>query len=326
LNPWELFISKNPEAQQLIIGVSDNFRCRLTLKAFGPILVTGASSGIGRTVTEFLSSRGYTVFAGVRKEADFATLSHLPYVTAIRLDVTDPDDIQKCVARLHSEGNSVYGLVNNAGVSDYRPLIDSSVEQLHRVFNVNLYGIHLVTRALVPFLIESKGRVINMSSVSGFLTPKFVGAYSISKHAVEAYSDTLREELGEFGIRVSMIEPGDFRSNITANILPILKKEELLRKSRYRDELANEIRSRFEFPERLSRTVFPAPHKVAQAVSDALFSENPKPRYFVGNMEEVKHVIERILEILVQVNETHEHSLNKNELIDMLGKALNKGQ
>ena len=220
----------------------------MTTKEFGPILVTGASSGIGRMITQFLSLRGHTVFAGARKEADLASISQLPHVMTLRPDVTNPEDIQRAVDRLHSEGKGVYGLVNNAGVVDYRPLIDSSVEELYRILNVNLYGIHRMTRALVPFLIESHGRIVNISSISGFLTLKFFGAYSISKHAVEAYSDTLREELDQFGVIVSTVEPGDFQSNITANFLPFLKKDELLSQSRYREELA-EIIGDLESPE-----------------------------------------------------------------------------
>ncbi|HUO42762.1 MAG TPA: SDR family oxidoreductase [Methylomirabilota bacterium] len=291
------------------------------MKAFGPILVTGASTGIGRTVTEFLSSRGYSVFAGARKEDDLASLSQLPNLTTMRLDVTSPEDIQRAVDRLRSEGKGVYGLVNNAGVADYRPLVDSSVEELYRVFNVNLYGIHRMTRALVPFLIESHGRVVNISSISGFLTPRFFGAYSISKHAVEAYSDTLREELNQFGVKVSAVEPGNFRSNITANFLPFLKKDELLSQSRYREELTKDM-SVIESPEESYGTKYPTPERVAEAVLHALFSENPKSRYLVGNKEEAVWVIEKIMSTLQQVNHDHEHSLSRQEIIEMLGAYL----
>ena len=293
----------------------------LALKAFGPILVTGASTGIGRTVTEFLSSRGCTVFAGARKEADLASLSQLPHVMTLRLDVTNPEDIQRAVDRLHSEGKGVYGLVNNAGIAAYGALIDSSVDELDRVLNVNLYGIHQMTRALVPFLIESHGRVVNISSISGFLTTKFFGAYSISKHAVEAYSDTLREELDQFGVKVSAVEPGNFQSSITANALPFLKNDELLSQSRYREEYTK-LMSDLESPEELYGTKYPTPERVAEAVLHALFSENPKPRYLVGNRKEAIHVIEKIMSTLQQVNHDHEHSLSRQELIEMFGTYL----
>ncbi len=96
----------------------------MTETGAGPILVTGASSGIGRTITEFLSTRGNAVFAGVRKEKDLEALSQLPNVTALKLDVTNEGDVQEVVSRLHRQGNGIYGLVNNAGVGMIGPLID----------------------------------------------------------------------------------------------------------------------------------------------------------------------------------------------------------
>ena len=293
----------------------------MKLKAFGPILVTGASTGIGRSITELLSSRGYTVFAGARKEADLASLGKLAYTTPLRLDVTSTEAIQGVVDRFHGEDKGLYGLVNNAGVVDLWPLIESSVEELNRIFDVNLYGIHRMTRALIPFLIESHGRIVNISSISGFITWKFGGAYCISKHAVEAYSDTLREELSQFGVKVSAVEPGNFQSNVTANAIPFLKKGELLSQSRYREELTECIREQ-ETPEELYGTKYPTPEPVAEAVLHALFSENPKPRYFVGNKQEAIWVIEKIMSTLQQVNHDHEHSLSRQELVEILGRYL----
>ncbi len=249
-------------------------------------------------------------------------LNQLPHVSSLRLDVTNPEDIRQAVNLLHDVGKGVYGLVNNAGVAAYGSLMDSSVEELYRVFDVNLYGIHRMTKALIPFLIESHGRVVNISSISGFLTDKFFGAYSISKHAVEAYSDTLREELAQFGVKVSAIEPGNFQSNIGANLLPFFKKEDLLRQSMYREELSK-LLSVLESPEELYGIGYPMPEKVAEAALDALFSETPKPRYLVGNKEETIWVVEKILSTLHELNHHHEHSLTKHELTEMFGKYCN---
>ena len=174
-----------------------------------------------------------------------------------------------------------------------------------------------MTRALIPFLIESRGRVVNISSIDGFLTFKFLGAYCISKHAVEAYSDILRKELRQFGIKVSTIEPGDFRSNITLNALRFLKKDELLNQSRYSEELTKYIRER-ESP----RESYPTPERVSEAALHALFSENLKPRYLVGNKQETIRVIKKIMSMLQQVNHDHDHSLSKQELIEMFGTYL----
>jgi len=294
----------------------------LKLTAFGPILVTGASTGIGRSITESLSSRGHTVLAGARKEADLASLGKLPHTTPMRLDVTSTEAIQGVVDRVHGEGKGLYGLVNNAGVVDFWPLIESSVDELNRIFDVNLYGIHRMTRALIPFLIESHGRIVNISSISGFITWKFGGAYCISKHAVEAYSDTLREELAQFDVKVSAVEPGNFQSNITANAVHFLKQRELLSQSRYREELTKFIREQ-EAPEELYGTKYPTPERVSEAVLHALFSENPKPRYLVGgNKEEAIYVIEKIISTLQQVNHKQEHSLSMQELVEILERYL----
>lgn len=286
----------------------------------GPILVTGSSSGIGRTLVEFLSSRGHSVFAGARKETDLRDLSNLPNVAALRLDVADSEDVQRVVEWVQGRGEGLYGLVNNAGVSGFGSLIDSSVEDLHRVYDVNLYGMHRMTRLFAPLLIKSKGRIVNISSVSGFLIDRFWGAYNISKHAVEAYSDTLREELAQFGVSVSTIEPGDFRSEIDANCLRLVKREEVA-KSRYSKELTKFIESR-NSPDVLHRVVYPSPEKVAEAVSEALFSADPKSRYLVGNRSEAIKVVECLLETLAQVNNSLESSLTREQLAKMLDEFL----
>jgi NAD(P)-dependent dehydrogenase (short-subunit alcohol dehydrogenase family) len=138
---------------------------------------------------------------------------------------------------------------------------------------------------------------------------------------VEAYSDTLREELNQFGINVSAVEPGNFRSNITASGLPFAKKEELLSQSRYCEELRGNIRD-LESSEELYRTKYPTPQPVAEAVLHALFSENPKPRYLVANKEEAIYVIEKLMSMLQQVNDDPEHSLSRQELIEILERYL----
>jgi NAD(P)-dependent dehydrogenase (short-subunit alcohol dehydrogenase family) len=286
--------------------------------------VTGAGNGIGRAITEYLSSRGHRVFACARKQEDLASLGKLSKVVPFRLDVTNQVEIQDLVRRLRSEKESVYGLINNAGVAGFGPLVDLNVEELIRVYDVNLYGTHRMVRAILPFLMESKGRIVNMSSASGINTPKFLGAYSLSKHSVEAYSDTLREELSQFGIKVSLIEPGNFRSEMTANMFQFLKREELLANSPYRKELVEVIHRVFDNPERLHRTIFPPPYEVAEAVFDALFSETPMERYFVGTKDDVQLASKKILETLTQVNRGRQFGLSKEELAKLLDELFDQ--
>ena len=286
-----------------------------------PVLVTGCASGIGRSVVRLLSSSGHAVFAGARKEKDLKELDRLPHVTALRLDVTSSRDLRRAVELVRRNGGGLYGLVNNAGVNGFGPLLESSVEALQRVYDVNLYGIHRLTRAFAPLLKASEGRVVNIGSVNGFIISKFFGAYNISKHAVEAYSDTLREELAGFGVAVSTIEPGDFQSEIDANEFRFIKAEKL-RKSRYAEELIEIVNSVQSSPETLHRNVYPPPEKVAEAVADALFSPNPRPRYLVGNRDEAAEVIDCLLETLAQANRSRDDSLSREELARMLDRHL----
>ena len=174
------------------------------------VLVTGASSGIGRKITERLSSQGMFVYAGARAQKDLDELSQIKNVQAVLLDVTVPADIAAAVATVTKAGRGLYGVVNNAGVVVVAPLIEAEEKDLDFIFNVNMYGPYRITKAFAPLLLESKGRVVNISSLNGIVAGPMIGAYSMSKHAVEAYGDALAGELGRFGVRVSLIEPGNY--------------------------------------------------------------------------------------------------------------------
>ena len=173
----------------------------------GPILVTGANSGIGKAITQCLSERGHAVYATARRTSDFGVFTSLPGVTPLKLDVTIESEILQAVQEIRKRQLGLYGLVNNAGIADIVPTIDSSVDDLARVMDVNLYGIHRMVRALFPFLRESRGRIINISSINGVAPYEFGAAYSSSKFAVEAYSEVLRMELSELGIKCARSSP-----------------------------------------------------------------------------------------------------------------------
>jgi NAD(P)-dependent dehydrogenase (short-subunit alcohol dehydrogenase family) len=158
-------------------------------------LVTGASTGIGRSIVEHLSSGGHPVVAGARKDSDLRALRSLRNVTPVRLDVTKSADIARVAAMIRASAQGLYGLVNNAGNGMMGPLPDSSVEDLHRALAVNLDGMHRMVSGMFPFLQKSRGRIVNISSINGFITEPLFGGYCISKFAVEAYTDTLRAEV-----------------------------------------------------------------------------------------------------------------------------------
>jgi NAD(P)-dependent dehydrogenase (short-subunit alcohol dehydrogenase family) len=178
------------------------------------ILVTGASTGSGRMIAETLAAKGHYVFAGARKQKDLDALDAIENIQSIRLDVTIQGDIDAAVKTVSESGKGLYAIINNAGVGLMAPLIELDEEDLDFILDVNVYGPYRVTKAFAPMLIESKGRVVNIGSIAGVQTRTFYGPYSMSKHALEAYNDTLDIEMAKFGVKVSIVDPGGFSSNI----------------------------------------------------------------------------------------------------------------
>ena len=162
------------------------------------VLVTGASTGIGRKITEKLAAEGYFVYAGARKDEDIEALNLIENVRAVRLDVTIQEDIDAAVNTVEAGGLGLYGLVNNAGVNVLAPLIEIDEAELDFLFDVNIYGPYRITKAFAPLIIESQGRISNISSISGTLSGPLYGIYSMSKHALEAYTDSLTIEMGSW--------------------------------------------------------------------------------------------------------------------------------
>ena len=262
----------------------------------GPVLVTGSSSGIGREITEFLSSRGHVVYATARKAEDLASLATLAHVVPFALEVTDPASVEALGNRIREEGNGLYGLVNNAGVASFGPLVETPAEEVQRVLDVNLLGAHRLTSACFPFLRASHGRVVNITSVEGFLTPVLDGAYVISKHALEAYTDILRDELSPFGIRVSAIEPGGFQSKLLINLVAGKGPEFLqsFHDSPYREMIEQAVGVEMESEGGLELSKRPSPRPVAEAVEDALYSRTPRVRYLVARSGDRGEVFDRV--------------------------------
>jgi len=183
------------------------------------VLITGTSSGIGLRMTEVLSEDGFFVYAGARKAEDLERLNAMENVKSVRLDVTIQSEIDAAVALVRAEGRGMYGLINNAGVAVLGPLIELSEEDMDFQLDVNLFGPYRVTKAFADLLIESEGRIMTVSSIAGILSGPFIGAYSMSKHGVEAYTDALAAELDRFNVEVAAVEPGNYKSRITASMV-----------------------------------------------------------------------------------------------------------
>ena len=185
------------------------------------ILVTGASTGIGRAVVERAVTEGARVFGTVRSERDAAALEQLG-VAPLRCDVTDARQVASAVAAVAAalEGQRLSALVNNAGIAVPGPLELLTTDDLRRQFEVNLFGLHEVTRACLPLLgtdaqrVGPLGRVVMISSTNGVEAGPLVGPYAASKHALEGYSKSLRQELMRFGIPVTVVAPGPIRTPI----------------------------------------------------------------------------------------------------------------
>ena len=284
------------------------------------ILVTGASSGLGRMIAEALAAKGYRVFAGARKQADLDALNAISNIDAVRLDVTVQSDIDAAVERVRNQGG-LHAIVNNAGVGMMGPLIELEEKDLNFVMGVNVFGPFRMTRAFAPLLIESKGRVVNIGSISGFQSRGFYGAYSMSKHAVEAYTDALAVEMDKFDVKVSIIDPGGFRSNIGKNIYKRLQEEGMhFDDSLFKEELeGNWALSGGDL------STYQDPVDVVAKVEHALFADSPERRYMVVNDADLADgTMRAIIEHMIELNHNQPYSYDRDGLIKILDEELAK--
>lgn len=285
------------------------------------ILVTGASSGSGRMIAETLAAKGYTVYAGARKQKDLEDLDAMENIHSLRLDVTVQTEIDSAVQEVRKRGLGLYAIVNNAGVGLMAPLIELPEDDLNFIFDVNVYGPYRISKAFAPLLIESKGRVVNIGSIAGFQTRTFYGPYSMSKHALEAFSDALAVEMERFDVSVSIIDPGGFSSNIGKNIFKRLDSKGLdFEDSLYKNDwqsnwvLAGGDLSGIQGPE-----------GVVAKVEHALFSDHPQKRYMVvGDAGRAEATMRALLQRMAQLNHDQAFTYDREELIKLLDQELAK--
>lgn len=283
------------------------------------VLVTGASSGLGRTMAELLAKEGFFVYAGARKQRDMDELNRIPNMQAVRLDVTVQDDIDAAVTTITEAGRGLYGLINNAGVAVLGPLVEMDEEDFDFQMDVNVYGPYRVTRAFAPLIMESKGRISTISSISGILAGSMWGPYSMSKHAIEAFGDSLAREMERFGVKVSLIEPGTYNSAIGQNLLKRMERRgQSLEDSLFREDMEGTL----EWLKRFDGNSGD-PADVAKAALHAMTSDSPKHRYLVvPDQEQAGWTIRKILEETVQLNQEQAFSYNRDELVGILDELL----
>lgn len=263
------------------------------------VLITGTSTGLGRSTALMLAAAGWQVFAGVRREADGKSLTKEAggSLQPILLDVADQASVDAAVARLSdATGGELHGLVNNAGVYLGGPLELMKTEEIALTFAVNVTGLLSVTRACLPLLRAAEGRIINIGSISGLAAMPGVSVYAASKHAVEAITDSLRIELQPFGVEVVVIEPGGIKTPIwEKGAQRDARKTDDAHTTRLRELYAPLIR----LLEKLnSKPGGLPPEDVAKVVIDALETARPKNRYLVGKDAKSIALLERLPDTL----------------------------
>ena len=263
------------------------------------VVVTGASTGIGRATVVELVSAGYQVFATVRREADAESLrQQFPeLVTPVIMDLLDEDSIRAAGEVINSAG-PLFGLVNNAGAALPGPLETIPIEVFRRQIEVNLTAQLLVTQVMLPALHRSAeqigdARIIMIGSIGGRLSGPILGGYGAAKHGLVGLSSSLRAEVAPFNIKVLLIEPG-------AIATPIWDRgraagDELQsRDSEINTRYADQIEAATKMAKRLAESG-PDPSVPAKIILDALQSKNPPPRQVVGREAKVVAAMVRVL-------------------------------
>ncbi|PTB00876.1 MULTISPECIES: SDR family oxidoreductase [Sulfitobacter] len=259
------------------------------------ILITGCSSGIGYAAAHALRERGWRVFASCRQSRDCERLAAEGF-DAPQLDYTDASSIAAAVDHvLEQTGGTLDALYNNGAHATPGAVEDLPTGALREIFESNFFGWHELTRKIIPVMrAQGHGRIIQCSSVLGFVTMPWRGAYNSTKFALEGLTDTLRIELLDTPIHVTLIEPGPITSNIRANSIPHFERwidwKSSARKVQYESALLDRLYTargpdRFELP----------PQAVVDRLIHALEADRPRPRYYVTTPTRISGILKRIL-------------------------------
>ncbi|MBJ7339382.1 SDR family NAD(P)-dependent oxidoreductase [Mycolicibacterium sp.] len=244
------------------------------------VLVTGASRGIGRSITEYLAQRGWDVVAGVRTPDDAAAVAAADTrrITPVILDVTDDGHIADLARSLPAR---LDGIVNNAGIAVNGPMEAVTTADWRKQLEVNVIGQLAVTRAVLPKLRESTGRVVFMSSVNGRMSMPMLGAYSASKYALEAAADAMRMELRPWRIPVVIIEPAQTDTDMWRSAGEVVLETEAAMEPHHRALYAKHLAGMKKLIPIAQRMAVPT-DEVSAVVERALTTRRPRARYVVG--------------------------------------------
>ena len=251
------------------------------------MLVTGCSSGIGRATALFLAKQGISILATARRLNSLEGLKHYPNLSVAELDVTKANQCQSVV----DQAGPIWGLINNAGYGLMGPSEELMNKGLKEQFETNFFGMVRLCGLVLPQMRKRrKGLIINIGSVMGKLTFPMGGAYCATKHAMEAYCDTLRVEVAPFGVKVVLIEPGSiatrFKANAESASLPFLEEKD----SAYFEMTQRVIRA-FQKQSRVGLS----PYHVAQLIAKILTKRNPRARYVVTHQARIGILFRHLL-------------------------------
>ncbi|MGB7281916.1 MAG: SDR family oxidoreductase [Candidatus Acidiferrum sp.] len=262
------------------------------------VLITGATDGLGKAAALLLAERGYRVFAAGRSAEKRAQLDALARerklpLESLELDVCEDSSVQSAVAVVLAKAGAIDFLINNAGVNFTAAVEDLRLEDWRRQFETNFFGVLRVTQAVLPQMRERRsGRILMMSSVSGFVTAPTQGAYSSSKFAIEAVSNALRLELYPFGVHVVLIEPGYIVTGIQQAALELSKPYEGAMKTGPYAPLYSRFFTSASGARAKSRTTR---EDCARVILQAMEAPNPKIRYLVTGLAVVAKWCKRLL-------------------------------
>ena len=258
------------------------------------ILITGCSSGIGLCAVQTLKARGWRVFATARKPDDIARLKDEVGVEGLYLDYAEQDSIAAAAEHvLEATGGRLDALFNNGGYGQPGALEDIRREVLRAQFEANVFGWHDLTQRIIPSMrANGEGRIVFCCSVLGLLAAPYRGAYCASKFAVEALADTLRMELSDSGIHVSLIEPGPIASRFVEHAIEAYRRNVDLEASHHREIYKTRIA---HMEAGGSQTFKLGPEAVVAKLVQALDSKRPKPRYYVTLPSYAVALLRRVL-------------------------------
>jgi len=234
------------------------------------VVITGVSSGIGRAAAEKFAKLGCRVFGTVRS---IDKTPPLPGIELVEMDVREDASVERAIKYIIDQAGRISVLVNNAGMSTLGAVEETSVSEAASLFDINVFGVLRTTHAVLPHMrAQRRGRIVNISSVLGFLPAPYLGIYAASKHAVEGYTETLDHEIRRFGVRALLVEPAYTRTKISENT-----KSAKITLDVYADERKRLIAAALQNIERGDD-----PRMVAEAVWNALTAKSPRLRYPVG--------------------------------------------